>query len=92
MSMYDDVARYEQAGLAAHYHWWPQKEAIAMLDALGLALREAPDGARLTCRLGLRPDGRATVWLAVAEADDDLNGGGTEINNSRPCPPFCGGE
>jgi len=89
MSMRDDVARYEKAGLNAQFHWWDYETAKTMLDGLADALAVAGEKGYLIARPGLREDGRATLWLTVEGGSYPKGEGGGTYNDSFPCPPWC---
>lgn len=79
MSKSEDLAR-----MGEHYHWWPKGKAIHLLHELAQQMREAPDNARLTLRMGMKADGALNPWLCV-EGGETYEG----FNDSFGCPPLC---
>lgn len=80
MGMREDMDR-----AAKRHHYWPKGAALEMLDKLTAQLREAPEEARLTLRMGVAHDGAANPWLRVEGAKEEYQG----FNDSFGCPPFC---
>ena len=80
MGMREDLDR-----AAKSHHWWPKGVALEMLEKLAHQLREAPDDARLTLRMGMKEEGTLNPWLCVEHPKEQYEG----FDDTFLCPPFC---